>query len=976
MHTYAKGRFPFPFRKKLFLSFMITLLIFTINGYTQSKGSGRIAGKIVDSETGDPVIGANVFIEELVGYGSSTDLDGRYMILKVPEGKYTLVASYVGYADTKINEVKIESRETTKIDIVMDSEVLSTETLVVQADLIKNTEASLLSMRQKSVNVQDLISAEKIAMIGAGDMAEAMRAVTGVGVYDGKFALIRGVGDRYTNATLNGSQIPSADPNKRDIHLDMLPSALFENVAAIKTFTPDKPGNFTGGMMEFQTKSIPEERTIGFSVSTSYNSVSSLNSEFLTARESGNTDWLGMDDGKRDVPAYIDGKTKEELDGVYTNFLADSVSNAFQNPMVPRSIESPLNQSYSFQYGDRYQLFGKPLGLIVGLSYKNKYSYLKSSQIYWRFIRGASIESKEQLLPEIGADSYIQSANEINWGINGNISYHFSPIHQVNLNYFQSQFGNKSAGFVSRFNDLNERPYDGSSRVQDHWIRFNERRLQSFQLSGEHFFDFIADIKMDWTASSANTREDDPDYRVMTYILEVSHFGDTLAYFDEQQVGAPSHYYRKVNDDIYDFGLNLSSDFKQWSGFKSKVKFGLHFSEKERDYSQLRYWYSWDARSQRTTDYLAPDPNQWFLTGRGFNKDSTDVGSVMRKGGEGSPFFNGDYTASERIPAAYLMFELPIFQNVKLIGGVRFEETRILVKSALNNNQIQGKINKEHWLPSVNFVYNFLGNMNFRASYTQTLARPSFRELAPVQYKDNLAGLVIRGNENLKITDSKNYDLRYEWFPRPGELLSLSWYYKDLKNPISYGVGNLGGSQRAIGFQNQESGRIWGLEFESRKQLDFFRITRAFQFGFNYTYIYSFMGKKRPDAGNKIAGLYDNSRPITGQSPYLVNLDLSYINQKGTNISLYFNSYGDRLFLNSLGDEPDVYEKGRSTLNLNLRQKIWNGISLKLAAENILDTEVRYTQEFKTVDGETFETVYDEYRTGVLYSVGFSYSLE
>lgn len=955
---------------------VLIISIFFVFHSVSAEQTGSIAGVIVDGETGDPIIGANVYVDSLNGFGSATDLDGNYAILNVPVGTYTLVASYVGYTNTKITGISIQTDQVSKINIVLQSEVLSTEVIVVEASQLKNTEASLLSMRQKSVNVQDLISAEKISLIGAGDMAEAMQAVTGVGVYEGKFVLIRGVGDRYTNATLNGSQIPSADPNKRDIHLDMLPSALFENVAAIKTFTPDKHGNFTGGMMEFQTKSIPDERTVTFSVSSTYNTVSSRNSEFMTSREAGDTDWLGIDDGTRDIPEFIEGKDNGALSGSYTNTMADSVSNAFQNSMVPVMKESPLNQSYSLSYGDRYQIFGRPLGFVMGLNYKNKYSYLESSQIYWRFIRGAEIESREEILPEIGADSYIKSSNEITWGLNANISYKITPNDQLRMNFFHSQFGTKSAGFVRRFNDLNERPYDASSRIQDHWVRFNERDLNSVQLSGEHYFNFLTDFNIDWTATSSRTSEDDPDYRVLTYIFEVTRFGDSLAFFDEQQVGAPSHYYRSVNDKIKEAGLNISTDFRQWNGLKSKLKLGANFLEKNRDYTQVRYWYNWDARAQRTTDYLVPDPHQWFSEGRGFNSDSSDIGGVLRRGGEGSPFFNGDYTASERVPAAYLMLELPIYSRLKFIGGLRYEYTDIFVNSSLELNTIEGKIRQNQWLPSFNLIYSFYKNMNFRASFTETIARPSFRELAPVTYKDNLAGLVIQGNKDLKVTDSKNYDVRYEWFPRPGELFSLSWFYKGLRNPISFGVGNLGGSQRVIGFQNQKKGRIWGLELEGRRKLDFWKYTRYIQLGLNYSYIYSYMGKKRIDAGNKIAGIYENKRPLTGQSPYLLNLDLSYINNRGTKLGIYFNAYGDRLFLNSLGDEPDVYEKGRSTLNISLRQKIWKGISLKMGAENILDTPVRYTQKFETTDGETFETIYDKYRKGISYSLGFVYSLE
>ncbi|MCB0258309.1 MAG: carboxypeptidase-like regulatory domain-containing protein, partial [Calditrichaeota bacterium] len=269
----------------------------------QSGDSGTITGQLVDAQTGDPLIGANVLIDGTL-LGASTDLDGLFVVTGVPAGTYTIVVDYVGYAQTRIEAVEVKAGESARLSLAMAPEAIQGDVVVVEARLLENTDASLLKKRQKAAAVSDAISAEEISRSGSSDAADAMSRVTGASVVGGKYVYVRGLGDRYSNTQLNGAELPSADPDKKAVQMDLFPSNLLDNIVTQKTFTPDQPGNFSGGIVNIGTKSFPDGFTLKFSTTSSYNTRSTFSDNILTY-PGGDLDWLGMDDGTRDIPDLL-----------------------------------------------------------------------------------------------------------------------------------------------------------------------------------------------------------------------------------------------------------------------------------------------------------------------------------------------------------------------------------------------------------------------------------------------------------------------------------------------------------------------------------------------------------------------------------------------------------------------------------------------------------------------------------------------
>lgn len=263
---------------------IVTLLLllfpfFVANSQAPSKG--RIVGTVVDSETGETILGANVILKGTT-LGAATDINGTYVINAEP-GEYTLIVSVLSYAKLSVTGVRVSTEEPIRIDVAMKPEWIEIEEVVVTAKMVQNTEATTLITRQRASAVSDAISMEMISRTGSSNAADAMSRVTGASVTDGKYVFIRGLGERYTSTHLNGNELPSADPDKRTFQLDLFPSNFLQNIVTVKSFTPDKPGNFSGGIVDIGTASFPERFLLRLSSSGSFNSQSAFRTNFLGA---------------------------------------------------------------------------------------------------------------------------------------------------------------------------------------------------------------------------------------------------------------------------------------------------------------------------------------------------------------------------------------------------------------------------------------------------------------------------------------------------------------------------------------------------------------------------------------------------------------------------------------------------------------------------------------------------------------------
>ena len=425
----------------------------------QSSEEGRVTGQLVDSETGESLPGAAVQIKlEEKSIGAISDLDGFYMINRVPPGEYTLEVHLAGYAKTTVENVEVLPDEATKINLVLKPEVYEDEDVVVEARAIENNEAILLKKRQKSIHVSNAISAETMSNQGIGNAADAVAKVAGGNEQNGKYVSMRGLSERYVTSHLNGVELPSADPDKRAFQMDLLPSNLLDNIEVVKSFTPEKPGNFSGGIIDIGTKTFPESFSLKFSASNSYNSQASYNNNFLTY-PGGDHDWIGMDDGSRDIPDEI-----AEADSIPAYALTfgnpdishdlDKYSKAFNAIMTPTNKKAPLNSSYAFSIGNQTNLFGKQFGYFGSLTYSRKYSFYEDGDLAYFVLSGdpsvvTSLNNEWRMTDTKGSD-------EVLWG--GLLTTSYKPFrnHEFGANYIHTQSGESMARYINgHFYDQN-----------------------------------------------------------------------------------------------------------------------------------------------------------------------------------------------------------------------------------------------------------------------------------------------------------------------------------------------------------------------------------------------------------------------------------------------------------------------------------------------------------------------------------------
>lgn len=919
---------------------------------------GIIRGNVIDEQYGDPLIGANVLIEGTT-QGATTDLDGNYSIEGLEPGTYKLVCSYISYQNKTITGIEVKNGEVTVVDFRMGTSEVQVNEVVIEAKRVYNTEAALLTVQKKAPVILDGISSAQISRNGDSDAAAAIKRVTGVSVEGGKYVYVRGLGDRYSKTLLNGAEVPGLDPNRNTVQMDLFPTNLLDNIIVYKTFSPDLPGSFTGGLVDVKTKDFPTKLTLQVSSSFGFNTQSSFNRNFLT-HEGGNTDWAGIDDGTRDVPEFVqnNGIPIYQLNMPEGEFqqLQDA-TGAFNNTIDLERDAPFMNHSHSFSLGNQSKVFKKPLGYLLGISYSRSYMYNEGGQVgRYELVEDESVASALNSNLELDDD---RSTEEVLWGAMFNTNYRVTKNSKIGLTALYNQSGVKG----SRYQEGRKLADDPDLRYQTRSLTFRERSIMSFQLKGEHNIPNWNDVTIDWVSSYTVSKQNEPDLRFFTNGFRVLN-GDTT-YRIEPSIGQlPTRYYREMKEGNFDNKLNITIPFEQWNGEKAKFKTGVSYVWKQRDFREEQYRY--DSQSHR----FSGDPTQYVSNvwdGVTF-ADSSNNGVYMQDAFDP----RNSYDASEKTLGAYGMVDLPITGNFRVITGARVEWSQIRTESFAETLPV-GKLNNIDVLPSVNLNYAINENMNLRGSYSRTLARPTFRELAPYASFDFIGDFILIGSDSLQRTLVDNVDIRWEMFPGRGEIVSVSAFFKNFNNPIERAFNPLAANPE-LNYRNVDNAWLVGAEFEVRKNFGF--ISEAMEdllIGANFTYVYSRVDIADDELANirALSPSAESYRVMFGQSPYIINSFVSYDNEEwGTQLNLGFNIFGERLAVVIPNGTPNVFEQPRPSLNFSYKQAIGDNWRLNFSANNLLNPEYKMTQRFKGVD-----YVYESYTRGITFSIGATYSI-
>lgn len=924
--------------KKILLTFVFALL-----GVSVFAQSGTIRGTVTDAKTGETLIGATVVIKGTTN-GAPTDIDGKYSIGGLAAGKYTLLVQYVSYQNKEVKDIEVKDEQVTVQNVKLGSDAKVLETVVVTARAEKKAEIALLTMQKRSALVQDGIGAEAISRAGDSNAAGAIKRVTGVSIEGGKYVYIRGLGDRYTKTTLNSAEIPGLDPNRNTVQMDLFPSNMIDNMVILKTFSPDIPGNFTGGYINITTKDFPDRFTFQASASLGYNDQATFNSDFLS-HEGGNRDFLGLDDGSRTLPVG-----REELNPNKNDFTRD----------VALTNKTPfLNQSYSVSVGNQIKLAGRPLGFIAALSYRKTNSSYDNGTLdkvdnkarVGQYSLNGDASTINTLNPQ-----YLVRANQgrenVLWGAIFNTSYKITDSHKIGLNLMHNQSGIvQSRMLQGKYLDL-----DQSNTFNSISTGFQSRSLSSVQLKGEHLFGKDKkSIKLDWISSLTRSTIDQPDLNFFNY--EVEPAGGIVV----RSNAAPQRFYRDLQETNFDNKINLTIPFTL-AGNEGKLKGGVSYVKKDRDFRQTLFSYA----SSRT-DYPA-NANGTI----DFSTYVNDANTRIDNGTQDRDVYRG----GDNVLGAYVMVDTKLGAKLRVLAGARFESTDISVIS--NDASLdQGILVKNDILPAVNFTYELTKDMNLRLAYGRTLARPAMRELAPYATYEDFGGRIYVGNPNLKRSLIDNVDLRWEMYPTPGEIITVSAFFKNIKDPIANAFSAVANNQ--VTWVNQDQAQLFGVELEVRKKLDFIGL-KDFSIGANATLTTSELKIEekelqeiRDNDVNRVTELAQKgTRPLFAQSPYLINANLNYNNlNNGWSGSLNFNVFGKRLAIVSQNGTPDVYEQPRPALDLTVGKSFGAHWKITVKARNLLNPAYKLASDFKGS-----EAVWQSYTIGRTFSLGVKYLID
>ena len=951
---------------------LVAMLLIAATAYGQQ---GAISGTVYD-EDGFPMLGANVVIQG-TATGAQTDfIEGKYQF-KADAGTYTIVASYVGYGDQVRENVVVAANETTILDFTFNPDAAGGVDLgevVVTAKAINNGEVAVMKLRQNSDKVQDVISAQEMSRLGASNVASALTKVTGTTVVDGKYVYVRGLGDRYSATTVNGLRLPSTDPYRNSAQLDIIPTNLLDNIVASKTFTPDLPGDFTGGSVNIDLKALPERFTWGVSASGSYNTVSNLRDDFRTF-DAGDRAWLGFNDGTLDLPNSITEAAASDLSVLDRSAarrarrdddLAGLLNNAAQDlgPGFSQTTKNtPLDFGLSANIGNQFNVGGMPVGFFATASYSRDYSYREGRRANY-FNPGDS----DVLFRDFDLEDR-RSVEAAKIGGMVGLSFRPSPANEINVYSIYSHQAFVEGRVLTGANDNFGVAGTPESFFYSQTNSFLEQQLMDYVAEGTHTLTGLGNVKLEWAANYIATEQNEPDTRFIAYTEE-----DGFAQINPAQLTEPSSFFRDLTDNGYQGKLDITVPFLQEKSRGNAIKFGGLYNTKERDFNEASYnFLNRDGLTLNDVggniDALFAPSNLGVIGGEsGRNQIGLYASDITT--------LSNSYVGDSEIAAAYAMVTYEFSERFKAIAGVRLESTKLDVESdqaavAINPEDFRSNIDTTALLPALNLVYKVSESSNLRGSFTQTIARPNMREIAPFGAFPFIGGVPIFGNPDLELTNINNFDLRYEIFPNAGEVIAFSAFYKKFTNPIVTTFRNAG--QQQFTWTNSESADLYGVELEFRKGLGFLNEKLDnFTLGTNFSYIRS---SQSIDEGEVRQGLeldpeFKSTRAFNGQSPIVVNANLSWdAPETGWDAVVAFNYFGDRLQSIGAVGTSDIFERGRGTLDLSIGKKL-NNFKFTLRAKNLLNPAYETFSEFR---GQ--EYIFSNYERGRTISLGVGYSL-
>ena len=871
---------------------------------------------------------------------SSSDIDGRYR-LELPPGTYSLRVVGELHRPARVKNVRVVRGRVARVDISLEADETAVEEVTaIEAEVERASAATQLFLRKNATRASDSIGAQDIAKTPDRNAADAIKRVVGASVVDGKYVFIRGLGDRYTNSMLNGAPLPSPEPDRQAVPLDMFPTLVLSDLTVSKTFTPDMPGDFAGGSLDIHTRDLPQKFLFQSSVGLGVNSVSTFGKRLSTP--GGSLDWLGIDDGGRKLPSVVPGQrvTRLNPDGTLNPGLNEA-GRAINSPMeTDRAFNLP-NGNGSFVVGDSFKLGGsKVLGLMGGATYTRSFQK-RTDEIVRTYGIDPSRPGQLVRFNDYRAETGIDT---VNWSGLGTASLAFDVNHKVSLTGLYSRNAAKEGRFITGFND------EQGSDIQDERLRFLNRNLVYGQLRGEHRFNALNSAELKWSGLWSRAAMNDPNLRETVYVRDP----DTGFSFRESTQSG-QHFYAAQGETTRSGALDWTQPLLKGDTPVS-VKGGGMVTLRGRSFNARRFRFIRNPSADQAL--FRQRPNELFT--------DDNVGNVIELDEWTRP--TDAYAAKYNVLAAYGMADVSLSSRIRVVLGERVEAANQTIESfdpfAPEAQRVRTELSRTDLLPSANVIYKVTKESNVRLTATRTVARPQLRELAPFVFSDFFGAREVLGNPDLDRSRIVNLDARYELFPRVGEVLAFSVFHKRFQDPIEPFI--IPTSRGVVSFQNAKGAVNTGVELEGRKALDFLhKSLDELTFLANLTIVHS-----RVDLDTAQAGIQTTtSRPLANQSPYVLNLALDWNHEKTkSRARVLYNVSGARIAQVGLNGIPDTYEQPRNLVDLSYAQGFGDHVDVKATVANLLDAPVRFTQ------GESGEFLANRYLLGVTAWLSATYT--
>jgi hypothetical protein len=889
----------------------------------QAPETSRLVGKVAESTSGAPIAGARV---EIVGTAlrATTAVDGRYSISGVPAGTHELRIAMVGYTPKRITGVQIAAGQTIEQDVTLGESTVELQELTVTAAVERGSVNASLDEQQQSVGIVNSISSEQIARSPDSDAGAAVQRVSGVTVEDGKFVNARGVGDRYTQASLNGARIPSPEPERKVVPLDLFPSSLLSGITTSKTFTPDQPGDFSGAMVNIRTREFPGRGFLSMSASMGLNDAVTGNSLGFAPLLS--ADRLAFGAADRELPSgLLDTDWNASVPPSQANALVSSLRNAWS----VRDRSAAPNGSFGAALGGNLATGGN------GISYLVSGTYTASQEARLNEVRALAAPISSGEAEELDRFEGTTARNSVLWGGIANFSTTLGSHSKVSLNNTYNRTMDNEGRLERGFSENLSLPLE----IQR--LRYIERRIYSSQLNLHHE---VAGgrLGIDWGATVSGVSRQEPDRSEVVYTLDESGQRNWLGFSNEAAVRT----FAALSEQSWQGNLDL-----QWNiGSASIVRVGGLFRGVEREANNRVYSISLNRTLPDGAAQAAPEDI--------FSQYNTAADDYFRITPLGA---GGSYSAKDRLAAGYAMAVLPLTRSIEAVAGARLEHSSVEVRSLSTGGQASlATPSFTDLLPALAITWRAGSDINLRASATQTLSRPEYRELSPILFREVIGGDNVRGNEALQRSLIRNYDLRFEWYPSRGEILSMALFAKSFDLPIERVYQGTSGT-RIITYVNAKGASNLGVELEARKSLAMFsEFLRPFSVFTNATIMESNI-EIDPTAG----AITNANRAMVGQAPYVLNTGITWSHPRSeASATVLFNRVGERITEAGESPLPDIIEAPRNVLDASIRMPIFNTLSMRLDGKNLLDAPYRISQG--TVTRES-------YYAGRVFSIGFAW---